>query len=165
METTTTKKARTITSYLLFALGEEVYTFNVRYVLNILEMRNITQVPNTPSYVKGIINLRGNILPIVDLRQKLNMTPIKVTSNTCILVLEIPQNADTFYVGAMVDQVKGVVEFQPEQIKSPPEMDEAENKLITGVLEEEDQLILLPDIHKLFTQNELNVIQDINQNS
>lgn len=159
METATIPK---ITSYLLFKLGKETYTFNVRHVINILEMQEITSVPKTPEEVKGVINLRGNILPVVDLRLKMQMSPIKVTPNSCILVLEVPHNEESLYLGALVDAVTGVYEFQDEQIKQPPTTNITGEKLIKGIIQQENQLVLVPDIKALFTLSEIETIENIN---
>jgi len=161
METATIQK---ITSYLQFKLGYETFTFNVRYVINILEMQKITSVPKTPEEVKGVINLRGKILPVIDLRLKMQMTSMEVTPNTCILVLEVPNNEGTLHIGAMVDSVTGVYEFQDEQIKEPPTTDVTGGNFIKGIIQQENRLILVPDIKSLFTGRDIETIEHLNNN-
>ena len=79
-------------SYLTFKLGEETFGANVSKVLNILEMTKITKVPKSPGYMKGVINLRGSVLPLIDTRIKFDMPETEYTANTCILVLDIDMN-------------------------------------------------------------------------
>lgn len=159
METATIPK---ITSYLLFKLGKETFTFNVRHVINILEMQEITSVPKTPEEVKGVINLRGDILPVIDLRLKMHMSPFEATPNSCILILEVPYNEDSLYLGALVDAVTGVYEFQDDQIMEPPTTDIIGEKFIKGIIQQENQLVLVPDIEALFTLSEIETIENIN---
>jgi purine-binding chemotaxis protein CheW len=161
METATTKK---ITAYLLFKLGQETFTFNVKHVINILEMQEITVIPKTPDDFKGISNLRGRVLPVLDLRVKMQMPPIEVKPNTCILVLEIPHHNATLQFGALVDAVTGVHEFQEEEIQAPPAKEMAGNNFIKGIIQQEHHLILVPDIQALFSTSELESIETIHIN-
>ena len=99
-------------SYLSFKLGDEVFAAHVSKVLNILEMTKITKVPRAPEYMKGIINLRGIVLPVIDMRLKFGMTEAVFTSNTCIIVLELDFEGKVIHVGAMVDAVQEVLDFR-----------------------------------------------------
>lgn len=95
-------------SYLSFQIGEELFATHVAHVNNIIEVPKITDVPNTPDYFKGVLNLRGAVLPVIDTRVKLNMPPAEFTQLTCVLVLEINHNNTIIQVGALVDR-KSVV--------------------------------------------------------
>jgi len=109
-----------LTSYLSFELGDETYAANVSKVLNILEMTKITKVPKAPDYMKGVINLRGTVLPLIDTRIKFGLEASEYTANTCILVLDITIGEETLQVGGLVDGVSEVLEIEPHEIMPPP---------------------------------------------
>ena len=104
-------KKHAINSYLTFKLGDEFFAANVSKVLNILEMTKVTKVPKAPNYMKGVINLRGSVLPLVDTRIKFDMTETEYTTNTSILVLDINMNGEPVHLGALVDSVQEVPQF------------------------------------------------------
>jgi len=99
-----------IQTYLSFRLGEEVFAINVSKVLNILEMKPITRVPKSPEYMKGVINLRGTVLPVVDLRLKFSLPENEITVDTNIIVLNIDKEGEPVTLGILVDSVKEVLE-------------------------------------------------------
>jgi purine-binding chemotaxis protein CheW len=107
-------------SYLTFKLGEEEFGAHVSQVLNILDMTRITEVPKSPEYMKGVINLRGTVLPIIDTRIKFGLPETEYTHNTCIVVMDLDFNGDTVHIGAIVDEVLSVVEIEEGQIEPPP---------------------------------------------
>ena len=95
------EKTSKINSYLTFKLGDEEFAAHVGKVLNILEMTKITTVPKAPDYLKGVINLRGAVLPVIDARIKFGMPEAEYTTNTCIIVLDIDLDGDSVHVGAI----------------------------------------------------------------
>ncbi len=112
-----------LNSYLSFKLGEEIFAANVSKVLNILEMTKITQVPKSPPYMKGVINLRGTVLPVVDTRLKFGMSATEFTPNTCILVMEVEVDGEALQVGGLGarpagcdEQVPAVLEVGCDQV-------------------------------------------------
>ncbi|HBF87315.1 MAG TPA: chemotaxis protein CheW [Bacteroidales bacterium] len=151
-----------INSYLSFKLGDEVYAANVSKVLNILEMTKITKVPKAPEYMKGVINLRGSVLPVVDTRIKFGMTPTEYTTNTCILVLEIEIDNDSLHVGGLVDSVQEVLEIEKNQILPPPNIgNKFKSQFITGMYKMgDDQFIMILDMDKIFTIDDLLALKD-----
>lgn len=153
MNTTTAQK---ISSYLSFSLGEEDFAVNVSCVLNILEMSRITKIPRAPEYMLGVINLRGEVLPLVDLHVKFNMQPAVIDSNTCILVMDLILDGDEIKVGAMVDSVKEVHEIQPEEILPAPSIGSRyHSDVIEGLFRNKDAFIMILDMNKVFTLDEL----------
>jgi len=145
-----------INSYLTFKLGEEEFALHVNKVLNILEMTKITQVPKAPEYMKGVINLRGMVLPVVDTRIKFNMTETVYTDKTCIVVLELLFDNEKVYVGALVDQVVAVLEIGDNQIQPPPSIgDKYKSQFILGMVNTDDKFIMILDMEKLFTGEEI----------
>ena len=144
--------SKKINSYLTFELDQEVFAANVTNVINILEMTKITKVPKSPAYMKGVINLRGNVLPVIDTRLKFEMEAAEITKNTCILVLEVDIEGDHIQVGAIVDAVKEVIEIEPDDIKPPPSIGEKyKSEFITGVAEDNEGFIMIMDMNKVFS--------------
>jgi len=143
-------------SYLTFKIKDEIYAANVAKVTNILEMTKITEVPKAPDYMKGVINLRGTVLPLVDTNKKFGYGETVQTTNTCILVLELSFNTDIIQVGAIVDAVQEVIEIEENQIKDPPTIGDTYNtEFITGMVEKGEDFIMLLDMEKVFTTDEL----------
>jgi len=155
----------TLTSYLSFKLGDETFAANVSKVLNILEMTKITKVPKAPEYMKGVINLRGTVLPLVDTRIKFGLTPTEFTANTCILVLDIQIENDTLQVGALVDAVQEVLEIEPYQILPPPNIgSKFHSQFIVGMYKAtEEQFIMILDMDKVFSTEELLEVHESSQ--
>jgi len=155
----------TLTSYLSFKLGDETFAANVSKVLNILEMTKITKVPKAPEYMKGVINLRGTVLPLVDTRIKFGLTPTEFTANTCILVLDIQIEADSLQVGALVDAVQEVLEIEPQQILPAPNIgSKFHSQFICGMYKaSEEQFIMILDMDKVFSTEELMEVTESSQ--
>ncbi|NOQ24425.1 MAG: chemotaxis protein CheW [Bacteroidales bacterium] len=145
-----------INSYLSFNLGEEEFAAHVGKVLNILEMTKITEVPRSPDYMKGVINLRGAVLPVIDTRIKFGMTPTVYTTNTCIVVMEVEMEGDMVQVGALVDSVQAVLELDEAQIQPPPSIgSKYKSEFIYGVAKVEENFIMLLDMEKVFSSDEI----------
>ena len=135
-------------SYLCFVVGNEKFALHVAEVTSILEMQQITEVPNAPDYMKGIINLRGTVLPVLDLRTLLGMNANKNTANTCILVLDLIHNGKNTPIGMLVDSVTEVFELQPQDILPPPSL--SNNTSISGVAQRPDGFVMLLEATNLF---------------
>lgn len=146
-----------LNSYLSFKLGDEIFAANVGKVLNILEMTKITKVPQAPAYMQGVINLRGTVLPVVDTRIKFGLSPTEVTTNTCILVLDIQVEGEGLHVGGLVDSVQEVLEIEPHQILPPPNIgNRFRSQFITGMYKlTDDDFIMLLDMDKIFNVEDL----------
>jgi purine-binding chemotaxis protein CheW len=146
-------------SYLTFKIEDELFAANVGKVLSILEMSKITKIPRTPDYIRGVINLRGAVLPIVDLRIKFGLTPTEFTSNTCILVLEINIENNIVKIGALVDSVQEVLEIEDKDILSPPNIgSKYRSEFIEGMFKAENSFIMLLNMDLLFTLDEITVM-------
>lgn len=146
-------------SYLSFKLGKETFASNVSKVLNILEMPLITEVPQAPIFMKGVMNLRGSVLPVIDTRVKFGMSATEITNNTCILVLQISDSTDSFKIGAMVDSVEEVLEIEESEIKPSPAIGTKYNtNFIAGLHHKDDGFIMILNTDFVFTDNELMLI-------
>jgi len=145
-----------INSYLTFKLGEETFAANVSKVLNILEMTKITKVPKSPDYMKGVINLRGSVLPLIDTRIKFNMSETEITTNTCILVLDIKLQGDAVHVGAMVDSVQEVLEINNNDIQPPPSIgNKYKSEFIEGMVKVDDDFIMILNMEEILSTEDL----------
>lgn len=149
-------KENGVETYLSFKLSEEVFAINVSQVLNILEMSQITRIPKSPEYLKGVINLRGTVLPVVDLRIKFGLPEKETTVDTSIIVLNIVLNSETILVGILVDAVREVLELKNNDIAPTPSIGTKYNSgFIKGMWRTDDKFIMLLDIDKVFTTEEI----------
>lgn len=158
METTKNSK---INSYLTFKLGDEEFAAHVGKVLNILEMTRITEVPKSPNYMKGVINLRGSVLPVIDTRIKFGMTPTEITPNTCIVVMDIALEGESVHVGALVDSVQAVIEFEEDKILPPPSLGQRyRSDFIEGVANIQETFIMILNMDAVFSTEEIINLQE-----
>jgi purine-binding chemotaxis protein CheW len=142
--------------YLTFALSSEEYGLEILKVREIIGYMEITAVPQTPSYVKGVINLRGQVIPVIDLRAKFGMETVKVTEETCIIVVEIRQNGCKFSTGIVVDHVQEVLDIDGENIEEAPQFGATVNTdFILGMGKVGDSVKILLDIDKVLGNCEL----------
>lgn len=150
-----------INSYLSFKLGDEEFAAHVGKVLNILEMTKITEVPKAPEYMKGVINLRGTVLPVIDTRIKFGMTATVYTTNTCIIVLDIEMDGETIQVGALVDAVQAVLEIDKNQIMPPPSIgSKYKSEFIEGVANVDEKFIMILNMDAVFSSDELTSLRN-----
>src|SRR5512140_1159391 len=106
--------------YLNFTLGDEVFALDISKVREVLDYTAVTKVPQTPDFMLGVINLRGSVVPVVDMRLKFGMKPVETTLNTCIIIVEIDIDGEMTILGALADSVQEVLEIDQEQIEPPP---------------------------------------------
>ncbi|OFX21212.1 MAG: chemotaxis protein CheW [Bacteroidetes bacterium GWA2_31_9] len=148
-------------SYLTFKIGNELFAAHVSKVLNILEMTKITKVPRAPEYMLGVINLRGTVLPVVDTRVKFGIVANEITSNTCIIVMDIAIENDNVHVGALVDSVQEVLEIEEKNILPPPSIgSKYKSEFIKGMIHFNEEFIMLLDIDKVFSSEEIIMLKD-----
>ena len=147
---------------LTFLLGQEYFAVNVTKVLEVLEKQQITKVPQTPGYILGIINFRGEILPVVDMRQKFNLPSQGEDEKNNVIVYDISNDTNKLIFAATADTVKDVIEISESEIKPVPEMGISYNaKYISGAIRQKDDFILLLDIEKVFSLTEAESVQAI----
>ncbi len=136
--------------YLTFALSNEEYGLEILKVREIIGYMQITAVPQTPGHVKGVINLRGQVIPVIDLRMKFGMTEAEVTEETCIIVVEINQNDRKFQTGIVVDRVKEVLDIEGENIEDSPQFgSNVDTNFILGMGKVNGAVKILLDIDKV----------------
>jgi purine-binding chemotaxis protein CheW len=136
--------------YLTFALGNEEYGLEILKVREIIGFMDITAVPQMPAYVRGVINLRGQVIPVIDLRAKFSMAGVKVTEETCIIVVEIGRNGRTCNTGIVVDHVSEVLDISEENIEESPQLgSDVHADFILGMGKIGESVKILLDIDKV----------------
>jgi len=162
---TSNKETAISQSYLTFRLGGEEFAAHVTHVLNIIEAPMITKVPKSPDYMEGVTNLRGTVLPVIDLKKKFFMPENENQEAAVVVVLETQKdgesNDELLYVGAVVDEVVAVHEIADESIQEPPGLGgQYQSDFITGVVDIEGQFIMILDINNLFSNPEIERLKD-----
>ncbi len=151
--------------YLSFILDEEVYAIEITQVREVLDLTKITRIPRMPDFMRGVINLRGGVVPIVDLRKKFGMLEVDPSVDTCIIIIEFATTDDerTLF-GAIADSVKEVLDLETESIGAAPHIGtRLDTDFIKGMSKKDDDFIILLDIAKVFSIEELETVQDIQQ--
>lgn len=141
--------------YLTFSLGDEIYGIDIRVVIEIIGIQKITSVPEVPDYVRGIINLRGKIIPVVDMRLRFRRAYREYTDRTCVIVVEI----NNVLIGLIVDGVSEVLDIQEKDVVPPPDLKASQNKYIRGIGKLAETVVLLLDWEKLFSEEDQQQIE------
>ena len=148
--------------YLTFNLGEESFALDVAHVREILEFTGVTKVPRTPGFMRGVINLRGSVVPVMDMRLKFNLSETEKTVNTCVIVVEVFLEGETVVIGALVDSVQEVFELEPNQIEPAPKIGiQVDTGFIKGMGKRDDRFIIILDIDKVFSSIELSASREM----
>ncbi|MBI2418859.1 MAG: chemotaxis protein CheW [Ignavibacteriales bacterium] len=149
--------------YLTFTLGKELFAVDVAQVREVLDFTTITKIPRTPDYMRGVINLRGSVVPVIDLRLKFGLPVVENTRNTCIIVMEIVFEDETLILGALADAVQEVFELEPSQIEPAPRLGtKFKADFLKGMGKRDDTFIIILDIDKAFSGEELLMVQENN---
>lgn len=150
---------------LTFSLGSEGYGVSILKVKEIIGMMDITPVPRTPDFIKGVINLRGKIIPVMDLRMKFGMDQEKYDERTCIIVAEIVLKGVQKLLGVVVDMVSEVVTIYNDQIEPPPEYGtSAEHSSILGIGKIKDRVVIILDIDEVFQcEDVVNMFENVKE--
>jgi len=149
--------------YLTFALGPEEYGLEILKVREIIGYMDITAVPQTPTYVKGVINLRGQVIPVINLRAKFGMDTAETTEETCIIVVEITQAGHKFSTGIVVDHVQEVLDIAGENIEDAPQFGSSvDTSFILGMGKVGESVKILLDIDKVLSDSRIMQIADKN---
>ena len=145
--------------YLTFSLADEIFAVDVAKVREILEFSTITKVPQTPDFMRGVINLRGSVVPVMDMRLKFGLAETERTVNTCIIVVEVFAGNDTLVLGMLADSVQEVFELEPENIEPAPRIGmKLDTTFIMGMGKHSDTFIIILDIDRVFSDDDLSGI-------
>lgn len=147
--------------YLTFHLGGEEYAVSVLEVTEIIECASLTRVPGTPPWIRGVINLRGSVVPVVDLPVKFGLEPTALTRRTCVVMVEIEQDGERLVIGIMADSVHQVIDLAPAQIQPPPAFGPAIRvDCIEGMADIHGTLVVLLDIDRVLTAADVRLPDD-----
>ena len=142
--------------YLTFRLGSESFGIDVAKVREILDLTTITAIPRTPNFMSGVINLRGSVVPVVDLRLCFGMAKTESTRNTCIVVVEVVLDNEATVIGALADSVEEVIDLEPDQIQPAPRIGtQIRADFIRGMGKRDTQFIMILDIDRVFSVDDL----------
>ncbi|MFP4072326.1 MAG: chemotaxis protein CheW [Desulfovibrionales bacterium] len=142
--------------FLSFVLAEELYALDIGKVREVLELQGITRVPRMPLYMRGIINLRGNAVPVVDLKEKFGLGKTEKTVDTCIIIVEVGVGTDDLVIGALADSVREVFELGEDSMVPPPKMGTGiDTAFLEGMGKLEDRFIMVLNVEKIFSTQEL----------
>jgi len=146
--------------YLTFKLEDEVYATNIAQVREVLEFSKVTKVPRTPDYMRGVINLRGRVVPVLDLKLRFGMKRTEQTVNTCVIIVEVEIEGEPMIIGALADSVQEVIEMDPSVIEPPPKIGTKLNTdFIRGMGKRDEQFVIILDINKVFSADNLDAVK------
>lgn len=146
---------------LTFLLDHEIYGTDISQIQEVLEYIKVTPVPRTPDFMLGVINLRGHVVPVVDLRRQFEMEVSEPTVDTCIVIVEIMVDDESTSMGLLADGVKEVVELEARSITPPPRIgSRIDTKFISGMCEHEESLIIILNLSKIFSSDEISEVMD-----
>ena len=145
--------------YLTFLVEDEDYGIAISFVTEIISLQKITDIPDLPEFIKGVINLRGRIIPVMDMRSRFHLAAREYDSRTCVVVVNIANNT----IGLIVDRVSEVLVIPAEQIAPPPRASKGGNKFIQGIGKVGDQVKILIDVDSLLRGEELQELETVQQ--
>lgn len=150
--------------FVTFQLGGELFGVEVHRTREVLNLIPVTRVPQAPDYMLGVINLRGQVVPVIDMRCKLGMPRADVSRDTCIIVIEVHLDDETIVVGAQADAVREVLEVRQDQIEPAPRLGtRLRNEFIQGMGRVDDQFIILLNIDRVFSGEEFFLAKEVGE--
>ena len=142
--------------YLTFNVGQECFAIDIGRVREVLEYTNTTVLPRMPDYMRGVVNIRGKALPVIDLGMRLGMGMTEKTVNTCVIITEIATAGTTVTVGALVDAVEEVFDLDSSEIEAAPNIGNAiDTSFIKGIGKNAGRFVILLDLEKMFSEQEV----------
>lgn len=144
------------TQYMTFKLGDELFAINVSQVREVLEVTQITKVPTAPPYMRGVVNVRGQAIPVVDLRRRFGLSLVQDTVHTRVIVMELTIDGELAVIGGLADSVHEVIELEKEAINPPPRIAMRwRAEFILGMGKRGDDFIIILDVNAVFSSNDL----------
>ncbi len=162
----TENKSVQFAQFLTFNLEEDIYGLNISGIKEVLDNRDITKLPKTPSFMRGVINLRGQVVPVIDLKLKFGLSETEFTVDTCIIIVEVElEGGEHTLLGVLADSVREVIELLPDDIDPPPKIGTGvDAAFIYGMGKYDDDFIIIINVKRLFTIEELTNVSDMNIN-
>jgi len=159
METDKSRSTSASSQVLTFKLAEEVYGVDIMSVREVLDFSSVTKVPHTPDFMVGVINLRGNVVPVVDLKKKFRIGDTQRTVNTCIIIVEVEIDGEPTVLGALADSVQEVVEFEQNTIEDAPKIGTQLNTaFISGMAKRDSGFVIILNVNAVFSMNEIGAL-------
>jgi len=150
--------------YLSFKLDNEIYAIDIMKVREIIGVQNSIKIPKTPSFVRGMINLRDRTIPVIDLRIKFDMDPKEDSKRTCIIVLQVIADERLVTIGSVVDEVSDVVEFSENDLQPAPSFGTAlDTHMLIGIGHTKDRVIMILDVDRLLSTEEIFSLKEVTQ--
>jgi purine-binding chemotaxis protein CheW len=154
--------AMSSSQYLTFSLDHELFAVDIAKVREVLEFNSMTKVPRTPDFMRGVINLRGHVVPVVDVRLKLGLGMTPKTVDTCVVISEITVDGERTVLGALVDSVQEVIDLDSNHLAPPPHMgSRIDSTVIRSMGKRDDQFIMILDLDLVFAAEELRAFQSV----
>ena len=148
--------------YLTFTLAEEDYGISIKKIREIIGMMPVTRVPQVNAFVKGVINLRGKVIPVIDLRLRFGMEEIEQTDRSCIVIVEVVAVERTVHIGIIVDSVSEVLNIQEDDIEPPPDLSAGDRtRYILGMAKMEESVKILIDIDKVLSEDKVEELERV----
>ncbi|MCP4431093.1 MAG: chemotaxis protein CheW [Gammaproteobacteria bacterium] len=150
--------------YLTFTLDGDAFATEISQVREVLEFSSVTNVPRTPDYMRGVINMRGSVVPVVDLRIQFGMEATEPTVDTCIIIVEIQLDGQPTVLGALADSVQEVIELRRDQLEPAPRLGTRINtEYIRAMGKHHDDFVIILDMNRVFSVDQISEIQDGSQ--
>ena len=147
---------------LSFNLAEEVFAVEIKKVREVLDYKGVTSIPRMPGYMIGVINLRGNVVPVIDMKKKFGMKATERTVNTCVIILETEIGKETVVMGILADSVQEVVDFNDEEMEPAPKIGSGINTdFIQCMAKKEEEFVIVLDIDSIFLDEDLQKLKDL----
>jgi len=154
------------TQYLTFSLDEELYALDISTVQSVLDFDKITNVPRTPEFMRGVINLRGCVVPIVDIKYKFGMSKTEQSVDSCIIIVEMEIDNEVTILGCLTDSVNEVIDIDPKNIEEPPKIGTCLNtEFIKGMAKRGEEFLIILDLNKVFSIEEFSFVKDVDKTS
>lgn len=146
--------------FLTFRLADGVYALDIGKVREVLDLGAVTRVPRTPGFLCGVINLRGSVVPVADLRVRFDMSRTEKTVNTSVIITEIAVEGETVVLGVLADAVEEVIELEQRNIAPPPKIGTGvRSDFITGMADQDDRFLVILDIDKVFSSDDIALVR------
>jgi purine-binding chemotaxis protein CheW len=152
----TNENTQSLNQFLTFFLGDEEYAVTVLKVTEIIGCSALTKVPGTPTWIRGVLNLRGAVVPVVDLSVKFGIGPTEITPRTCVVIVEIEHDGEKLVLGVMADAVSQVIELGADEIQPPPSFGpRVRVDCIQGMCNSNGRFVVLLDIDRVLSSTEI----------
>ena len=156
--------SETTNQYITFKLGNELFAIVVDQVREVLEVSTITRVPTAPDYMRGVVNVRGKAIPVVDMRLRFGLSPIQETINTRVVVMELVLDGEAMVLGGMADSVHEVIEISATEINPPPRIAMRwKTEFIQGMARRGEDFIIILDVNSVFATEEVALVESLAQ--